>query len=118
MPYLIDHIADTRGNEKGKAKTNYSDRIFSEKTAETMKQIMLTNGSDKYTYLINGYKVGVKSGTAQVNEGMKENSLLVGFVDEPDFPVAFCILIEDRASGYVTTEQIAQVLLDNLKNNF
>ena len=118
MPYLIDHTTDTRGNEKDKARTTYSDRLFSEKTADTMKQIMLTNGSDKYSYLINGYKVGVKSGTAQVSEGMKENSLLVGFVDEPYFPVAFCILIEDRASGYLTTEQIAQVLLDNLKNDF
>ena len=118
MPHLIDHITDTRGNIKEKAKTRFSEKLFSESTAETTKQIMLTNGSDKYTYLINGYKVGVKSGTAQVDEGRKENSLLVGFVDDPSFPIAFCILIEDKDSGYVTTEQIAQVLLDNLKNDF
>ena len=118
MPYLIDHVTDTRGKEKEKAKARFSDKLFSEATAETTKQIMLTNGSDKYSYLINGYKIGVKSGTAQVDNGMKENSLLVGFVDDPSFPVAFCILIEDKDSGYLTTEQIAQVLLDNLKNDF
>ncbi len=118
MPYLIDHVTDTRGKEKEKAKTRFSDKLFSEATAETTKQIMLTNGSDKYSYLINGYKIGVKSGTAQVDNGMKENSLLVGFVDDPSFPIAFCILIEDKDSGYLTTEQIAQVLLDNLKNDF
>ena len=117
MPYLIDHVTDIRGKEKEKAKTVFSDKIFSEKTADSVKQIMLTNGSDRYSYLINGYKVGVKSGTAQVSEGAKENSLLVGFVDDPSFPIAFCILIEDNAGGYVTTEYIAQVLLDNLKND-
>lgn len=118
MPYFIDHVTDLNGKVKEKAKTRYSDKIFSEDTASTVKQIMLTNGADRYSYLINGYTVGVKSGTAQVEEGAKENSLLVGFVDDPSFPVAFCILIENKASGPLTTEQVAQVLLDNLKNNY
>lgn len=118
MPYLIDHVTDVKGNVRNKAKTKYSDKLFSESTASAMKQIMLTNGSDRYAYSIYNYNIGVKSGTAQVEEGMKENSLLVGFVDDPSFPIAFCILIEDKNSGYLTTEQIAQVLLDNLKNNY
>ena len=117
MPYFIDHITDVNGREKEKAKTRYSKELFSENTAATIKQIMLTNGADRYSYLINGYTVGVKSGTAQVEEGAKENSLLVGFVDDPSFPIAFCILIENKDSGFLTTEQVAQVLLDNLKNN-
>lgn len=118
MPYLIDHVTDINGHEKQKAKTRFSEKIFSESTASTVKQIMLTNGADRYTWLINGYTVGVKSGTAQVDEGAKENSLLVGFVDDQSFPIAFCILIENKDSGYITTEQIAQLLLDNLKNNY
>ena len=118
MPYFIDHITDLKGNIKNKAKTKYSDKLFSESTASAAKQILLTNGADRYTYSISGYTVGVKSGTAQVDEGAHENSLLVGFVDDPSFPIAFCILIEDKNSGYLTTEQIAQVLLDNLKNNY
>lgn len=118
MPYFIDHVTDVKGRIKEKAKTRYSDKLFSENTASTVKQIMLTNGADRYSYLINGYTVGVKSGTAQVEEGAKENSLLVGFVDDPSFPIAFCILIENKDSGYLTTEQVAQVLLDNLKNNY
>ncbi|WP_297956016.1 penicillin-binding transpeptidase domain-containing protein [uncultured Ruminococcus sp.] len=118
MPYFIDHVTDLKGNIKNKAKTRYSDKLFSESTASAAKQILLTNGADRYTYSIAGYTVGVKSGTAQVDEGAHENSLLVGFVDDPSFPIAFCILIEDKNSGYLTTEQIAQVLLDNLKNNY
>lgn len=118
MPYLIDHVTDMHGTVHEKARTKFSDQLFTQTTASAIKQIMLTNGADRYTYLIPGYKIGVKSGTAQVDEGLKENSLLVGFVEDPSFPIAFCILIEDKNSGYITTEQIAKLLLDNLKNNF
>lgn len=96
IPHLIDHTTDVYGKINDDAKTQFSDRLFSDDTAETVKQILLTNGENHYANLITGYKLGVKSGTAQVNEGKTENSLLVGFVDDPDLPVAFCILIEDK----------------------
>lgn len=117
MPHLIDHTTDVYGKIKDNAKTQFSDRLFSSDTAETVKQILLTNGENHYTNLITGYKLGVKSGTAQVNEGNTENSLLVGFVDDPDFPVAFCILIEDKNNTSLKTENIAQIMLDALSQN-
>lgn len=115
MPHLISYVTDVRGEVTDRASTKYSKQLFSENTASTVKQILLTNGANHYAYSISGYTVGVKSGTAQVDEGASENSLLVGFVDDPSFPIAFCILIENKNSSPVTTEQIAQVLLDNLK---
>ena len=118
MPYFIDHVTDIKGAVHEKARTRYSDQLFTQSTASSIKQIMLTNGSDKYSYLIPDYKIGVKSGTAQVDDGLKENSLLVGFVDDPSFPIAFSILIEDKNNSNITTEYIAKLLLDNLKNNF
>ncbi|MCM1007886.1 MAG: penicillin-binding transpeptidase domain-containing protein [Ruminococcus flavefaciens] len=117
IPHLIDHTTDVYGKINDDAKTQFSDRLFSDDTAETVKQILLTNGENHYANLITGYKLGVKSGTAQVNEGNTENSLLVGFVDDPDFPVAFCILIEDKNSTSLKTENIAQVMLDALSRD-
>ena len=76
--------------------------------------MMLTNGTNNYSYSIGGYPLGVKSGTAQVEDGEKENSLLVGFVDDPNKPIAFCILIEDKNAGFATTEQIARIILDSI----
>lgn len=114
MPCLIDHVTDVHGKITDRMITCYSDNIFSANTAETIRQIMLTNGSDRYSGSISGYTVGVKSGTAQVDNGKKDNSLLVGFVDDSRHPIAFCILIEDKASSSVTTEKIANVLLDAL----
>lgn len=118
MPHIIDHCVNVNGTVTDAAKVEYSEMLFSPETAATMKQILLTNGANHYAYSISGYNVGVKSGTAQVDEGANENSLLVGFVDDPAFPVAFCILIEKKNEGFLTTEQIAQVLLDNLRADF
>ncbi len=117
IPHLIDHTTDVYGKINDDAKTQFSDRLFSDDTAETVKQILLTNGENHYVNLITGYKLGVKSGTAQVNEGNTENSLLVGFVDDPDLPVAFCILIEDKNNTSLKTENIAQVMLDALSHD-
>ena len=118
MPYLISHTTDVNGKENYSVETEYSDRIISAETASTTKQILLTNGENNYSSLISGYKVGVKSGTAQVNEGKNENSLLVGFVEDEDFPIAFCILIEDKNNTSLKTEFIAKVILDSLAETY
>lgn len=118
MPYLITRTTDVNGKENYSCETEFSDRIFSSDSANTIKQILLTNGENNYSSLISGYKIGVKSGTAQVNEGKNENSLLVGFVDDEDFPIAFCILLEDKNSTYIKTEDIAKVILDSLNETY
>lgn len=115
MPHLIDHNTNVYGDRVYEAKTEFSKRIFTEDSAETMRDILLKNGENNYKSLISGYTVGVKSGTAQVNEGAKENSLLVGFVDDEELPVAFCILLEDKDSTSLKTETIAKTMLDSLK---
>ena len=66
--------------------------------------------------MISGYTIGVKSGTAQVDDNDTENSLLVGFVDDVNFPIAFCIMIENKAASPVTTDQIAKTMLDALNH--
>lgn len=118
MPYLISRTTDVYGKENYTCKTSFSDALFSSNTAKTTKQILLTNGENHYADSISGYTIGVKSGTAQVNEGNIENSLLVGFVEDADFPIAFCILMEDRNSTSLKTENIAKVLLDSLSESY
>lgn len=113
LPYLITAVQDVSGEKTSTAETAYTDPLFSAETAQAVKQVMLENGQN-YTWKISGYSLGVKSGTAQVSNGEKENSLLVGFVDDPETPIAFCVLIEDRHSWEVSTEQITQVMLDSL----
>ena len=47
--------------------------------------------------------------------GVSLLTMLVGFVDDPDFPIAFCVVIENRVSGEIATHQIVQKMLDALK---
>jgi len=115
MPYLISSAVKVSGESRILAKTQTSSQMFSEKSAASMRSIMLANGADNYSSLLSGTTVGVKSGTAQIGNAKTENSLLAGFTDDPEFPVAFCIVIENRKSGEVSTSRIASVLLQELK---
>ncbi|MBQ8927331.1 MAG: ABC transporter permease [Oscillospiraceae bacterium] len=115
MPHLIDHLTRVNGKSAKQAQTAYSAQMFSEESALRMREIMLENGRQNYSSLLPGTDVGVKSGTAQIGNSKTENSLLTGFTDDPDFPVAFCIVIEDRVEGEVTTSRIAGVMLQDLQ---
>ena len=115
MPYLIANAAKVNGDLTAFAKTETGDRMFSEDAAHAVRSIMLENGADNYANVLPGTTIGVKSGTAQIGNAKTENSLLAGFVDDPEFPVAFCIVIENRRSGEVSTSTIASVLLQELK---
>ncbi len=113
MPYIIDYVTNVSGRITETADTEYTDELFTPESANDIREIMLDNGRNNYNSSI-GYSVGVKSGTAQVKDGDEENSLLVGFTDDEEFPIAFAILIENRESWEVSTDYIASVILSSL----
>jgi cell division protein FtsI/penicillin-binding protein 2 len=112
QPHFIRYSTDVFGSVKNEATVSYSDSVFSSQTASEIYDMMVENGTNNYSSV--GYPVGVKSGTAQVDEGKKENSLLSGFCTDQDLPIAFCIVIEDRKSGEVSTSEIAGLLLSSI----
>ena len=77
---------------------------------------MTENAKLHYNPSLGRYTCGVKSGTAQVEQNGKayENSLLTGFCLDDRCPVAFCVVIEERVSGELTTAQLTKTLLDAL----
>lgn len=110
VPYLISYTHNMFGDERNRAETEYESAGFSADTAAYIREIMLANGEVRYNSRI-GYPVGVKSGTAQVEDGASEDSLLVGFVDDSSLPIAFCVVIEDNAAGYMFAEAIVSTML-------
>ncbi|MCM1132302.1 MAG: penicillin-binding transpeptidase domain-containing protein [Ruminococcus flavefaciens] len=114
MPHLISKVTDVYGEDTEVMGTEFSEQVFSTGTASTVKQILLTNGANHYQWSIPNYTIGIKSGTAQVKDGAEENALLVGFVDDPANPIAFCVLLENKYSTSATAENIVTVMLDNL----
>ncbi len=116
IPYLIDTASNVKGRIVKEGSTKYTTTLFAEKTASSVKEIMVANGEKNYRSSI-GHDVAVKSGTAQVNHGKEENSLLAGFCTDPNLPVAFCIVIENRIESDVSTNHIASVLLTEIEKN-
>ena len=114
MPHLISKVTDVYGEDTEIMGTKFSNQIFTQNTASTVKQILLTNGVNHYAYSIQNYTIGIKSGTAQVKDGAEENALLVGFVDDSANPIAFCVLLENKYSTPVTAEQIVITMLNSL----
>ncbi len=114
MPYLIDHVTSVNGSVTQRASTTCGEQMFSSRTAADMLAIMLKNGTEHYSELLPGTDVAVKSGTAQVGENKLENSLLTGFVNDPDFPVAFCVVVENFRGSGTEARDIAAVLLQCL----
>ena len=117
LPHLIDHTVSVSGKESAQTTPAYgTHRMFSPDNAAHMREIMRYNGINRYADLLPGAEVAVKSGTAQIGNDKTENSLLTGFVDDPNFPIAFCIVIENRVSGEISTTQIAATMLQELKS--
>lgn len=114
IPHLISRVTDVYGEDTEVMGTEFSEEVFSANTASTIKQILLANGANHYEWSIPGYTIGIKSGTAQVKDGAEENALLVGFVDDPNNPIAFCVLLENKYSTVATAENIVTVMLNNL----
>ncbi len=116
MPHLIDKVTDINGKVTKKNKTKWSNQLFSPDTASSVKQILLTNGTNHYRYSIPNYEIAIKSGTAQVKNGAEENALLVGFVNDSKFPVAFCVVLENKYSTPAVAENIVTTMLNSLSS--
>lgn len=111
-PHLINHTTRIDGTVDNQAEPEFTEKLFSSETAKYVKDIMISNGA-RYTNIA-GYSLGLKSGTAQMKDGKEENSLLTGFDTNPEHPIAFCVLIEDRHSGEVMTDDIVYKILSSL----
>ncbi len=113
VPYFIGHTTRFDGSADNYAINSYTDKLFEEQTASYVKNVMIQNGQ-RYTDTIPEYTLGLKSGTAQIKNGAEENSFLTGFDTNPDHPIAFCVLIENRVSGDITTDSIVRTLLSSI----
>ena len=117
LPHIIDHTVSVNGKESARTSASYgTHRMFKPENAAHMREIMLYNGQHRYADVLPGYDVAVKSGTAQIGNEKTENSLLTGFVDDQNFPIAFCIVIENRVNGEISTTQIAATMLQELQS--
>ena len=53
-----------------------------------------------------------KSGTAEVGGGLTPNAWFAGFIDDPDHPYAFIVLVENGGGGSSVAGNVASEVLN------
>lgn len=125
-PYMVDRIEDQDGTVIRRNLPKEVRRIISKKTSDELK-VMLENtvesGGGKKA-MVNGYKVGGKTGTAQLSApggGYLKNEYLssfIGFfpVEKPEYVVLIMMLkpqgktVSDRYGGSVSAPVFGEVV--------
>lgn len=112
LPHLVESVT-FGGKEKYSAETEMTDRILSRQTAnalaETMHYAVVTNYGE---WNFGGLYAGAKSGTAERGEGQAADALFAGFVQDPDYPLAFFVVVEGGGSGSAACTPIVQQVLN------
>ena len=92
-------------------KSNGSERLLSESTANALRSLMSYNveynyGSGNYP----GLEMHAKTGTAEFGDGTS-HAWFAGFITNADAPLAFVVLVEHGGSGYGVASPIANTVL-------
>lgn len=113
-PVIISDGSNT-GSKNG---LNKNQRILSEKTAESLGEMMRNNvltayGEENYK----GLNLCAKTGTAEVGENKKPHSWFVGYMDSEDTPFAFVVIIENGGTGSRVAGPVAAKVLNAAVNS-
>ncbi|MDD6643509.1 MAG: penicillin-binding transpeptidase domain-containing protein [Firmicutes bacterium] len=112
LPHLVESVT-FGGKEKYSAETEMTDRILSRQTADALAEAMhyavVTNYGE---WNFGGLYAGAKSGTAERGEGQAADALFAGFVQDPDYPLAFFVVVEGGGSGSAACTPIVQQVLN------
>lgn len=111
IPYVVEEVT-CGGDVEYTAQTEMGERILPKETAARLAEMMCYAVDSNYSWYgtFAGLKTGGKSGTAQHDDGTCD-ALYAGFSADPDYPLAFIVIIEDGGSGsYACLPVVQQVL--------
>lgn len=113
-PRLIKSVSHSLNLNFGTGKT---EQLFSAENAALLKDMMRNNvmtnyGEKRYS----GLNLCAKSGTAQIN-GKDSTAWFVGFMDDPENPYAFVVVIEEGGSGSQIAGPVAGAVLNEIVSN-
>lgn len=87
-------------------------RILSTGTAKILTEMMRNNVTSHYgDRNYKGLELCAKSGTAELSEGQKPHSWFTGFMNRPDYPLAFVVVVENGGKGSDVAGAVAAKVL-------
>lgn len=119
VPRLILDITTPSGIPTSWQRTEETDTLVQGGTASQVKEMMKNNVAQTYgTDRFRGLDIGAKSGTAEVGGDKRPNAWFAGFLDDPEHPYAFIVLVENGGGGASVAGEIAATVLQACVDKF
>ncbi|EOQ35951.1 penicillin-binding transpeptidase domain-containing protein [Butyricicoccus pullicaecorum] len=119
VPRLILDITTPSGIPTSWQRTEETDTLVQASTASQVKEMMKNNVAQTYgTDRFRGLDIGAKSGTAEVGGDKRPNAWFAGFLDDPEHPYAFIVLVENGGGGASVAGEIAATVLQACVDKF
>ena len=119
VPRLILDITTPSGIPTSWQRTEETDTLVQGGTAAQVKEMMKNNVVQTYgTDRFRGLDIGAKSGTAEVGGDKRPNAWFAGFLDDPEHPYAFIVLVENGGGGASVAGEIAATVLQACVDKF
>ena len=109
-PYLVQQV--TYGDNVEYEAKSSSRRILRQETADRLVEMMHYAVVNNYgEWYFSGLYAGAKSGTAE--QGIGDNdALFAGFIQDPDYPLAYIVIVEGGGAGSSACTPILRQVLD------
>ena len=119
VPRLILDITTPSVIPTSWQRTEETDTLVQASTASQVKEMMKNNVVQTYgTDRFRGLDIGAKSGTAEVGGDKRPNAWFAGFLDDPEHPYAFIVLVENGGGGASVAGEIAATVLQACVDKF
>ena len=111
QPYVVASV-EHEGKEKHRAETQMQSYLNKD-TADRLADLMCYAVDHNYVWACDfaGLEAGGKSGTAE-RDGGRQDALFTGFLRDPDYPLAFIVVVEGGGAGSSTCLPIVQQVLN------
>lgn len=111
LPHVVERIS-VGGQQTYAAQTETTGRLVSVTTAQKLKEMMRLCVEVKYgTEHFPDVTVCAKSGTAEKDGDAASNAMFTGFVDDPEYPLAFIVVVQEGGYGSETCIPIVSRVL-------
>ncbi|HIW39775.1 MAG TPA: penicillin-binding protein [Candidatus Eubacterium pullicola] len=111
-PYIIDRVRFANGLPASFPIKHKTETLINEDTAAKLTEMLKNNVESNYgTYNFPGLDIAAKSGTAEHGEGTTPHAWFTGFLDDPDHPYAFVVVVENGGYGTETAGSVANEVL-------
>ena len=112
QPRLISRETTMSGISRIPEEHSEAVRLWPSDTCQTLRAMMRSNVLTTYDQSRFGdLPICAKSGTAEVGGNLAPHAWFCGFLDDPDHPLAFVVLVENGGSGADAAGSVAAAIL-------